>query len=543
MKPQAWMVTAGAALLLLPGLGATDLWAPDEPRYGQVAEELRSFEHGATGLVLLHLGARPYTQKPPLYFWLAAVAGVPAGRVTEAAARLPSALAGIATIWLVARWGAGMLGRRSGVLGAALLLTSIEFARVARRAQLDVLLTLFEVAALAAFWQLRGQGRPRPGPLAVLHAALGLAVLTKGPVGLLLPLLVMTATLASERRLRELRRLLPAWGLALSLGPGLAWVAAATWLAPPGFLDEAVAANLFGRFFAGTSHARPITYYLVQLPLNALPWTLLWPAVAWVAARGAFRDPDDPRTPARRFLAIWLAVGFVFFSLSSGKRGLYLLPCFPAAALLCSDAVERWRRQRGAWPRVTLWIAALLLALAALAGPAARGFASQVGLEIPWPLALAPAAVGVLALAGGALAARAVDPARVRFAVCLLAVWALELTIFVGFLPRLDPEKSPRPVADAAAALTPPEQPIGLAGKRTLLGGLAYYGRREVVYLEDETEVGRFFAAGGRALVVPEKDLRRFVGPLPGRVHTRSRHGRRALVVVGPASTPSDALP
>ena len=67
-------VIAGAALLLLPGLGLVDAWAPDEPRYLEVAEELRAMERGPSDLVLLHLNGRPYDQKPPLYFWLAALA-------------------------------------------------------------------------------------------------------------------------------------------------------------------------------------------------------------------------------------------------------------------------------------------------------------------------------------------------------------------------------------------------------------------------------------------------------------------------------------
>ena len=77
------LVLLAAALLYLPGLGATDLWAPDEPRYAQVAEELRT---GAGHRVLLHLNGEPYTQKPPLYFWLAALAGAAADRVSAQAA-------------------------------------------------------------------------------------------------------------------------------------------------------------------------------------------------------------------------------------------------------------------------------------------------------------------------------------------------------------------------------------------------------------------------------------------------------------------------
>ena len=83
----------GVAALYLSGLGATDLWAPDEPRYAHVADEIVAGGHGATGLIVMHVGGEPYSEKPPLYFWLAALASAPAGQVTEVSARLPSALA------------------------------------------------------------------------------------------------------------------------------------------------------------------------------------------------------------------------------------------------------------------------------------------------------------------------------------------------------------------------------------------------------------------------------------------------------------------
>ena len=156
------LLLGAAALLLLWNLGARDLWAPDEPRYGQVAEELRSLRHGPEGLVLLHLNGEAYTQKPPLYYWLAALAGSAQGRVSEGAARLPSALAGLATIALVLRFGSALFGRAAGTCAAGLLLTVYPFAQLARRAQLDVVLTLFETTALFAFWNLdRGAGGTR----------------------------------------------------------------------------------------------------------------------------------------------------------------------------------------------------------------------------------------------------------------------------------------------------------------------------------------------------------------------------------------------
>jgi 4-amino-4-deoxy-L-arabinose transferase-like glycosyltransferase len=462
----AWIAAGAAALLLLPGLGRLDLWAPDEPRYAQVAEELRSAGPGLPGRVLLHLNGEPYTQKPPLFFWLAALAGAVSGRVGETAARLPSALAGVLTVAVVARLGTRLLGAQAGLLGAGMLLTAWEFAWRARRAQLDVLLTFFEVTALAAFWRLFTRG-PSRATLALLHVALGLAVLTKGPVGWLVPFLAMTTFLAWEGRLRELPRLAPPWALALSLGPGLAWIAAATALGPPGFADEALVQNLLGRFFQGTSHARSLPYYALHLPLSFLPWTLLAPWAVREARRRVFADGADPgRARAWRFLLAWLGSSFVFFSLSAGKRALYLLPVFPALALLCADG----------------------------------------------------------AVAGGARAR--------RLGACVAAVLALELGIALGLLPRLEAEKSPRVLAEAAAAVTPPDAPVGLLAKRTLVGGIAYYADRPVRVLASVRDAADFVAGGGRAVVVRERDRKALEALAPVDVIARARSGPRALAVV-----------
>jgi 4-amino-4-deoxy-L-arabinose transferase-like glycosyltransferase len=529
----AGAVLAAAAVLLFSGLGATDLWAPDEPRYAAVAEELRSFRYGAPGLALLHLNGEAYTQKPPLYFWAAALLGAPGGRVTEAAARLPSALCGLASVWLLVWFGSRLLGPRSGALAGALLLTAFEFAHRARRAQLDVMLTLLELIALAAFWRLQSGSPRRARDLAAMHGALGLAVLTKGPVGLVVPLLVIALVLAQERRWKELRGLLPPWALALSLGPGIAWIAIALAFAPAGTFEEAVVANLFGRFFAGTSHARPFFYFFYQFPVNFLPWTLLWPLAGWFATRRVFgRDGDPERRRAWRFLLTWVGVSFAFFSISSGKRGLYMLPAFPAAALLCADAVAATLTEGRDLPR---WLgralAAAALAIPALALAASlRGEIS--GVAVPASFAAALAASGGLAVLAWRLAGRSPLPGLARFGVAAAAVLALELATFALAFPALDPEKSPRPIADSAAALTAPGEAIGLASKAAFLGGLVYYADRPVALLKDPEAVGDFIRAGGRVIVVSEAELPRIAKLSPVAIRARFRRGKRALLVV-----------
>ncbi len=530
-------MVVGAAVLFLTRLGATDLWAPDEPRYGQIAAELHSMRHGPGGLVLLHLNGEPYTQKPPLYYWLAALAGTAAGGVTELAARLPSALAGVALVALVAAFGARLLGPATGVFGAAFLATAYEFVNRARRVQLDVLLALLETVALVAFWRLdRGVGSARAN-VAALHGFMGLAVLTKGPVGLLVPALVIAVWLVWEGRPREIARAFPPWAFLLSVGPGLVWVAGAVALAPPGFFSEAVGENVFGRFFAGTSHARPFYYYLTELPVDLLPWTLPGVVAAWFGGRTVFSPGTDAETRRGwRFLLAWLGASLLFFSLSSGKRGLYLIPAFPAATLLFADGLVRWVGTETRFPPTLHGIAALLGAVLAGAG-------AWVALTDPLHQPGVSRLGGVLVMAAVAIATaawlvlgRARRPGLARLGTAVAAVFAMELVIFGVLFPARNPEKSPRPIAEAAAQLLAPEEPIGLVGQRALAGGLVYYGGRPVRGLSGPESIARFLAEGGRVFVVRERHLDRLEAVTPVEVRHRSRRGRRAIVVVTPRS-------
>lgn len=482
------LVLAGLAALFLftAGLANIDLWAPDEARYAAIAEELRSGRHGPAGLVLLHLDDAPYSQKPPLYFWLAAAFGSASGRVDALAARLPSALAGVAcvigTLWIARRlrW-----PRPTALLAAALLATSFRFAFTARRAQLDVLLCAFEVLAFAVFVALEGRRasgpasaeRPEPARIALLHAALGAAALVKGPVGWL-PLLVFAVYLAWEGRFSAFRALVPAWSWLLSIGPLLVWIAAATALAPDGFAREAVGTNVFARFFAGSSHARPVYYYAYQLPLDFLPWSLLLPMAAVRLVRTIRSSPErlDRRTQSSaRLLASWILLPLAFFSLSAGKRGLYLLPIFPALALACAM--------------------------------------------------------------GAAGATRALDgtsdgrrPARC-FSWAIAAVALVELALALLVLPRFDPEKSPRPIAEAIAARTTQGESVALFGLRPLEGAISYYGARSAHDVASEAEARHFFDAGGRLILLRARDFDRLRATLDLEAAERFRSGDRELVL------------
>ena len=158
--------------------------------------------------------------------------------------------------------------------------------------------------------------------------------------------------LTVERRLADVRVIVPLWSPLLSILPGLAWITLATWLAPAGWFHGAVVDNLWGRFFHGLYHPRPWYFFFIQFPTRSMPWSLFWPVVAWAAWRRVFVAHGDPeRARAWRFLLAWVGVMFIFFSISAGKRELYMVPAMPAGALLTADALLVLLAQGSAVPR------------------------------------------------------------------------------------------------------------------------------------------------------------------------------------------------
>jgi len=270
-------------------------------------------------------------------------------------------------------------------------------------------------------------------------------------------LAVFVGYLAWEGRGRAIRTITPWWSWVLSIGPLATWAAVAIALAPPGFVEAAFGDNVVGRFFAGTSHARPFYYYLYQLPFNFLPWSLILPfglPLAWRAARPGTPRPQTETISrsSARFLIMWIAIPFLFFTASAGKRGVYLLPIFPALALVSALVAKRPPRTR-------------------------------TSLERPaWTSAQ-------------------------RFVAAIAAVALIELTLVLVAFPRLDVEKSPRPIAIAAAAHSSEDERVGVYGMSPIEGALAYYGGRRVASLRREEDLRGFLESGGRLVLLRERDL------------------------------------
>ena len=324
-----YLVLAFAAVMYFTMLGGHDLWAPDEPRYGEVAREM--LIDGSW--IVPKLNDEVYDHKPPLLFWLIALASLPVGAITEFTARLPSVISALITVWLTISLGRRFFGEPTGLLAGLILCTSVMFWDKARWVQIDALLCCLIWSALVLF--VRFRAGELSGRLAgrLFWLFLALAALAKGPVGFLLPLLVALITLVWDREIKRWRDFAPISGPGVFILVCGAWIAAAEIWGPEGYsVLASLKTHFLDRGMKGLHHLNPWWYYLERLPLSILPWAGLLPGAFYLAWRRRVNGAD-------RFVLVASLLILLFFSVSAEKRDLYVLPAFPALALLMASLV------------------------------------------------------------------------------------------------------------------------------------------------------------------------------------------------------------
>ena len=484
-------------------LGSRDLWAPDEARYAVVA---RNILESGDWQVLTENG-RPYTQKPPLYFWiLAATARLGTG-VNELTSRVPSSIFALLTVFLAFELGRNLFGSRVGLFGSLFLATSQRFFLEGRWVHIDMLLTLTVMAALFSAWQ--GLATRKKGWWAAVWVATGLGCLAKGPVALAIPAVAVLTYLASSREMRRLKETGWMVGIPGTLLPTLAWLFAScrrTGVDP----GEILRLQILERFSQGVHHPRPFYYYLYSLPLEFLPWSIFLPSLV----RVTHPTPETPRRRPLLFLYAWFLGGLVLLSLSAEKRPSYLLPLFPALALLLGVLWDTYlvRSDPGAfrkWIEVPVWIGAAACLAALLYLPLkARDYPG-----------LSPRLVALCAilLAGFTVAATAIRSGRRGVALLSLlgGAGAGYLWIAGSLLPWLDTHKSARPFSERIAVRIG-AAPLGIYGD--FHPGFGFYTRRRLKVLGTPGELEGFLGSTpGASCLMQEKDW----NLLRSRVHLR----------------------
>jgi 4-amino-4-deoxy-L-arabinose transferase-like glycosyltransferase len=320
-------------------LGRLPLLGPDEVRYMEIPREM--LERG--DFVTPTLNYVPYFEKPPLHYWLNAFATALFGG-TAFAGRFFGALWGVLSVLLVYQLGSKISGRSNALLSALVIGTSLGYVAQCRVNITDTTLTIFLCAALGSFLIATRPDEPRKGLyFHLFYAFAALAVLAKGLIGIVLPGAIIFSFLAVTRRWSLLREMRLKTGIPLFLLVCAPWFVLVS-LRNPGFLNFFFIHEHFERFLTNSHHRyQPPWFYLVVLAGSMLPWSFFIPS----ALLRSWRERKESEGEAQLFLLLWTAVILLFFSLSHSKLVPYILPAYPAIALLIgsylADGIARLR--------------------------------------------------------------------------------------------------------------------------------------------------------------------------------------------------------
>ncbi len=532
-----WLLVAIAAVSYFTGLGAYTLFDPDEGRYAEMPREILD-----TGdFITPRLNYAHHYHKPPLYYWLGAGCMAVFG-ANEFAARLAPALSGFLTFLVVLAFGGRVISRRGGIVAAGAFLTALVPLGIARVPNTDTLFAL-NLTATWACWFLGYTARETRASrrwYTAAWACLGLATMTKGIVALVLTGAIVLGFLVLRRDLKTLGKM--AWwpGVPLFLLITLPWYVAVS-LRNPDFLHYHFVVQHFARFFGGQEyyvgeeHTQPVWFFAVVVLAGLGGWmTLAFPAgVEAVRAavsgvrlfgRGGEREEGDrgandrvglesptdaggagkepPQGPGNDpvglesptdagvgggapalFLVVWIVVVIGFFSLSAAKLSTYVLPAFPAVALLLGMYVEGGGLQRPGGRVAAALMGLFAIAIGVAVPPLAQdqdlvpgGIAAAAAVPLQWALILA----GVALLAAALLRPSAIG----------LAAGAFTLGFLFSALHML-PQAVPYLQAGYLVKHLPVELPpeVKIVHWHTYDQSVGFYTRRRVALVDKSGEL------------------------------------------------------
>ncbi len=529
-------VIALAAALFLFHLGSYGLWEPDEARYAEIAREM-IVSHD---YVLPHLNYVPYVEKPPLLYWLTAAHFRILGE-TEFAARLISARSAVLGVLVTMLFTMRVFDRRRAMLASAILVTSPLYAVMAQVLTTDMLLaTLVTIALFAFFLHWRDGGRWRW----LMYVAIALAILAKGPIGAVLPILVVLVFLWWQRGLSAgIKRLGLPSGLLLTAAIAAPWFAAVA-MRQPGFVQFYFIGEHLRRFIEPSfSHGAPIYFYVPVLLMGMMPWALLAPLCR----------PPANRDPRVAFVAISASVIFIFFSLASGKLISYILPALPPLAILAADRIVAYMDAEVAAHRLLAVLIGIPLVVLGAAAAGVSVWAPDAGDGYLALLRPSLKAIGVLMVIGGCATIAMFSAGRVNSGLAAIALTAAAI-LLAGSYSRLaiESKRSYAQLSRDVARLAPD---AGLICYHRYVQALPFYARRRVILVGPPSEL-RFGAGQSpdahsyffekdadlirlwhettpQVLVIDEPDLARLAPALgPVRV-IAAEHRKRALIRAG----------
>jgi 4-amino-4-deoxy-L-arabinose transferase-like glycosyltransferase len=318
------LLIALCGVLYFPYLGRVPFFDKGEPREALAVQDI--VQRGEWLFPLKRATTIP--SKPPLFHWSAALTYQVTGRLDEATIRFPSALYATLGVLIIYALGRKLFGAQTGLLGGAVLATTLIYQTQALSARVDMTLCFFVTASLVLFYALYRGFLTSQFWYYLFYGLVGIGTLAKGPLGILLPGLVIASFLALRRRWDLFAKFCFHPGVVVILVLAVGWYGLAAMRGGEGFVDHQLLRENLERFAGGSGHSHPVYFYLPYLFSLGLPWSLFLPLALWDGCKRSFFSDDD-----RLFTMLWFLVMFLFFSIAMGKRSVYLLPLYPALAL------------------------------------------------------------------------------------------------------------------------------------------------------------------------------------------------------------------
>lgn len=479
------LVVIFSLLYFLSNLNS-DLISAGEARAAEIAREM--LERGNFILPSLnHVVSAESLTKPPLYHWMLIALSAPFDWPNWAV-RLTSVMASFASIWLVFLLGRQMFGMRAGVFSVLVLTTSILFLENSLAARMDILFSLLILAAIYCFWMAidrNGEAKWIYG----FYLLSGLAVLTKGPVGVLFPLAIAVVLWMNSHGIKDWRTFVPLKGILLFFVVVLPWYILLLIIAPANLATNFLFGQL-AQWWAGSSNVaaqggQPLTYYLPHILIGLFPWSLFLPVAIVVAIRAA-RQENNADIKSMLF---WFLGGLILFSLGGKKAARYLLPIMAPFALVMGfywDRIAEAISKRHGWAlniaTVLVLLSAVVLALL-LAGVYTdvdwvvqwlfkgrnRGGTSTLSVVLDLLLQhQVPVTAAIGAVVCAALLA-VIGSIKRNMYLLLLAlagvIWSLVWPYTLTVRPVLKQQLSPRAAAETIAGMLPGDRVIYGGGK------------------------------------------------------------------------------
>jgi 4-amino-4-deoxy-L-arabinose transferase-like glycosyltransferase len=454
MKDWKILVLIAAATLLLfsHGMGERPLWEFDEAKHAQVAKEMIVKGDWITPT----FNGIPFYNKPILHFWMVMVSFFLFG-INEFAARFPSVILGVCGVIVVYLWARRIYdSRMAGILSSVILATSVEYIILSQNVIHDMSLAFFINLCLFLFHTAYKEQRLTTLSLLLFFASLGCAVLAKGPLGAFLILCIIGAFLLVDRRGGFIKSGRLVGGVLISLVVALPWYVSMIQRNPDYFRTFLVEGQL-NRFFSSVVvHQEPFYYYLPVLIIGFFPWIAFIPAALVHHARRFLNDQSGDSL----FLLIAVLAPLFFFSISHSKLPTYILPVFPALAILTgsfwSHCINGRHRQKGEKHCIYSCVS---LSSALFAGLVA-GF---IIISKRYPVYVTSGLpLIIILMASAILIALAAWKKKLLFAHTVISAMMLISIVYSIqlVLPKITPFKSPKNLSLRLKALTPPDNPV-----------------------------------------------------------------------------------